>query len=151
MSTSSPDPRTDSPADEPSGRHQTARAVTELRLVITAEDHDAAVAFFRDALGLPQLADFSGAQGRVLLLDAGRATIEIADPAQAEYIDRVEVGRRVAGPLRVALQVPDAEAATRRLAAAGAEVLAEPTRTPWGSLNARLEGPGVQLTLFEGD
>lgn len=119
--------------------------------MITAEDHDAAVAFYRDTLGLPQLADFSGAQGRVLLLDAGRATIEIADPAQAEYIDRVEVGRRVAGPLRVALRVPDAAAATRRLAAAGAEVLAEPTRTPWGSLNARLEGPAVQLTLFEGD
>jgi predicted enzyme related to lactoylglutathione lyase len=147
MSSSSPDPRTATPADEP----PTARAVTELRLVITAEDHDAAVAFYRDALGLPQLADFSGAQGRVLLLDAGRATIEIADPAQAEYIDRVEVGRRVAGAVRVALQVPDAAAATRRLAAAGAEVLAEPTRTPWGSLNARLEGPAVQLTLFEGD
>jgi predicted enzyme related to lactoylglutathione lyase len=157
MSASSSDPRT-APADEPARPHpaaravtEAARAVTELRLVITAEDHDAAVAFYRDTLGLPQLADFSGAQGRVLLLDAGRATIEIADPAQADYIDRVEVGRRVAGPVRVALQVPDAAAATRRLAAAGAEVLAEPTRTPWGSLNARLEGPAVQLTLFEGD
>lgn len=151
MSASSPDPQTAAPADEPARPHQPARAVTELRLVITAEDHDAAVAFYRDALGLPQLADFSGAQGRVLLLDAGRATIEIADPAQADYIDRVEVGRRVAGPVRVALQVPDAAAATRRLAAAGAEVLAEPTRTPWGSLNARIEGPAIQLTLFEGD
>jgi predicted enzyme related to lactoylglutathione lyase len=151
MSASSSDPRTTAPADEPTRPQPAARAVTELRLVITAEDHDAAVAFYRDTLGLPQLADFSGAQGRVLLLDAGRATIEIADAAQADYIDRVEVGRRVAGPVRVALQVPDAAAATRRLAAAGADVLAEPTRTPWGSLNARLEGPAVQLTLFEGD
>lgn len=125
--------------------------VTELRLVITADDHDAAVAFFRDALGLPQIADFSGDDGRVVLLAAGRATVEIADQAQAEHIDRVEVGRRVAGPLRVALQVPDAAAATRRLADAGAEVIAVPTRTPWGSLNARLTAPtGIQLTLFEG-
>jgi hypothetical protein len=29
-------------------------------------------------------------------------------------------------------------------------VLAEPVRTPWDSLNARLEGPaGLQLTLFQ--
>jgi len=28
-------------------------------------------------------------------------------------------------------------------------VIAEPTRTPWNSLNARLETPGgIQLTLF---
>jgi len=125
--------------------------VTELRLVITADDHDAAIAFFRDALGMPQIADFPGDDGRVVLLAAGRATIEITDQAQAEHIDRVEVGRRVAGQLRVALQVPDAAAATRRLADAGAEVVAVPTRTPWGSLNARLVGPtGIQLTVFEG-
>ena len=38
---------------------------------------------------------------------------------------------------------------TGALAAAGARVIAEPTRTPWNSLNARLEGPaGLQLTLF---
>jgi uncharacterized glyoxalase superfamily protein PhnB len=37
-----------------------------------------------------------------------------------------------------------------RLVAGGAELLAPPTRTPWGSLNARLEGPaGLQLTLFQ--
>jgi hypothetical protein len=37
----------------------------------------------------------------------------------------------------------------RALEAAGATVLAEPTRTPWNSLNARLQGPaGLQLTFF---
>jgi lactoylglutathione lyase len=36
------------------------------------------------------------------------------------------------------------------LTAAGAGVLAAPTRTPWNSLNARLSAPaGLQLTLFE--
>jgi len=44
----------------------------------------------------------------------------------------------------------DEGAATRTLAEAGATVLAEPTRTPWNSLNARLDAPGdLQLTLFE--
>ena len=125
-------------------------AVKQLRLVVTAEDYDAAVAFYRDALGLPLSEAYASEDGRVTILDAGRATLEIADPAQADFIDRVEVGRRVAGHIRVALEVPDAAEATRRLATAGAEVLAEPTRTPWHSLNARLEAPaGLQLTLFE--
>jgi lactoylglutathione lyase len=123
--------------------------VQELRLVVTAEDYDAALAFYRDALGMPELAAYQAEGGHVTILDAGRATLEITDPTHAAYIDRVEVGRRVAGHIRVALGVPDSSAATERLRAAGAEVLAEPTPTPWGSLNARLQAPaGLQLTLF---
>jgi predicted enzyme related to lactoylglutathione lyase len=125
-------------------------SVRELRLVVTVEDHDQAVRFYRDVLGLPQLADFSSAEGDVVLLDAGRATVEVVDGRQAEFIDRVEVGRRVAGHIRVALEVADAAATTATLSEAGAAVLAEPVRTPWNSLNARLTAPdGLQLTLFE--
>ena len=61
----------------------------------------------------------------------------------------MEVGRRVAGHIRVAFEVDDSAATAEQLAAAGAKVLAGPTGTPWSSLNARLEGPaGLQLTLF---
>jgi lactoylglutathione lyase len=124
--------------------------VHELRLVVTAEDWDAAVHFYRVELGLRQAADFSSPDGRVILLEAGRATIELVDADQAAFIDRVEVGRRVAGHIRVALEVDDAAAMTDRLAAAGAEVLAAPVETPWRSLNARLAAPaGLQLTLFQ--
>jgi predicted enzyme related to lactoylglutathione lyase len=125
--------------------------VTELRLVLTVDDYDAALAFYRDALGLVQQAAYAAPNGgRVTLLAAGRATLELADAAQAEFIDEVEVGRRVAGTVRVAFQVPDSAAATERLSAAGADVIAAPTRTPWDSLNARLTAPdGLQLTLFE--
>ncbi|WP_432056315.1 VOC family protein [Streptomyces sp. bgisy022] len=124
-------------------------AVRELRLVVTAADYDAALHFYRDVLGLTEREAFSSPDGRVTILDAGRATLELADPRQADFIDEVEVGRRVAGPLRVAFQVDDSTATTARLAAAGAEVIAEPTRTPWNSLNSRLEAPGdLQLTLF---
>ncbi|GAA0383889.1 VOC family protein [Microbispora corallina] len=127
----------------------TDHPVTELRLVVTADDYEEALRFYRDVLGLSERAAFSGPDGRVTILDAGRATLEIADPAHAAFVDRVEVGRRVAGHVRVAFEVPDSAEATRRLAGAGAEVIAEPTRTPWNSLNARLEGPaGLQLTLF---
>lgn len=123
--------------------------VRELRLVVTAADYDEALRFYRDVLGLPERAAFSSPDGRVTILEAGRATLELTDPNHAEFIDEVEVGRRVAGHVRVAFQVDDSTVATARLAAAGAEVLAEPTRTPWNSLNSRLEAPGaLQLTLF---
>jgi lactoylglutathione lyase len=126
--------------------------VTELRLVVTASDYDSALRFYRDVLGLPERAAYSSPGGRVTILEAGRATLELADPPHAAYIDEVEVGRRVAGPIRVAFAVPDSAATTRTLAEAGAAVIAEPTRTPWASLNSRLDGPaGLQLTLFTDD
>ena len=124
--------------------------VLEMRLVVTAPDYEAALSFYRDVLGMPELGAFSSPGGRVTILDAGRATLELADPPHAAYVDEVEVGRRVAGHIRVALQVPDAATATDRAVAAGAELIAPPTETPWRSLNARLNGPaGLQLTLFE--
>ena len=125
--------------------------IRQLRLVVTADDYEEAVAFYRDVLGMPELAVWSSPDGgRVILLDAGRATLEITDPKNAAFIDEVEVGRRVAGHVRVGLEVEDSHAMTRAAVEAGAELVAEPTETPWGSLNARLEGPGgLQLTLFE--
>ncbi|MFI6602223.1 VOC family protein [Nonomuraea sp. NPDC050536] len=125
--------------------------VRELRLVVTAEDYEQALAFYRDALGMPERGAFSSPDGgRVTILEAGRATLEITDPRHAAYIDEVEVGRRVAGHIRVAFEVDDSTVTTDRLEEAGATVVAPPTRTPWNSLNSRLEGPaGLQLTLFQ--
>jgi lactoylglutathione lyase len=131
---------------------QAEPTVTEMRLVVTTDDYDDALGFYRDVLGLPQIAVFDSPAGRVTLLGAGRATLELTDTANAGYVDAVEVGRRVAGPIRVAFAVSDTDVMTRRLAATGATVLAAPTRTPWGTLNARLEAPaGLQLTLFSGE
>jgi lactoylglutathione lyase len=99
--------------------------------------------------GAPGWAVFASPGGRVTILEAGRATLELTDPVHAEFIDQVEVGRRLAGHIRVAFQVDDAEAATSKAANRGAELIAPPTRTPWNSLNARLAAPaGLQLTLF---
>lgn len=123
--------------------------VRELRLVVTAEDYDEALRFYRDVLGMPERAAFSSDGGRVTILEAGAATLEITDPPHAAFIDEVEVGERVAGHIRVALQVDDSREDTARLAEEGAQVLAEPRRTPWNSLNSRLDAPGdLQLTLF---
>ena len=124
--------------------------VRELRLVVTAADFTEALHFYRDVLGLRERAAYSSEDGRVVILEAGQATLELTDPSHAAYIDEVEVGRRVAGHMRVAFEVDDAQATMTALAAAGAGVIAAPTRTPWNSLNARLDAPGgLQLTLFQ--
>jgi len=123
--------------------------VAELRLALTVADLDAALAFWRDALGLPEEAVFEQAGGRVVVLGAGHATIELLDEGQAAYVDSLEVGERVAPPVRVALQVTDSAGAARRLTEAGARVLGGPVTTPWNDTNVRLDSPdGVQLTLF---
>jgi lactoylglutathione lyase len=123
--------------------------VKELRLVVTTDDYDEALRFYRDVLGLRERAAYASSGGRVVILEAGNATLELTDPPHAAFIDEVEVGRRVAGRIRVAFEVDDSRAVASELAAAGATVIAEPTVTPWNSLNARLEAPaGLQLTLF---
>jgi catechol 2,3-dioxygenase-like lactoylglutathione lyase family enzyme len=113
------------------------------------QDFDQALAFYRDALGLEQIADWSSGAGRVVALDAGRATLELFDDAQAETVDAVEAGRRVSGTVRLAAKVTDSEDMARRLVAAGAAQVAPPVMTPWGDRNARVRAPdGMQLTLF---
>ena len=126
-----------------------ADGVRELRLCVTAVDYDEALRFYRDVLGLPVREAYESPDGRVTIMEAGRATLEIADPRHAEFID----GSRSAGAspdtCRVAFEVTDSAATTELLVDAGARLVAPPTETPWRSLNARLEAPaGLQLTLF---
>jgi len=121
----------------------------ELRVALTVADFDIAVGFYRDALGLEQLADWSSDEGRVVLLDAGSATLELFDERQAETVDRIEAGRRGSGPVRLAIGVEDSEAVAKRLLEAGAELVASPVTPPWGGRNVRVRTPdGMQLTLF---
>ncbi len=126
-------------------------AVLQLRLVVETDDFEEAVAFYRDALGLDE--EFyveSDGDARVMALQAGRATLEIVNPAQRRLIDQLEVGREVSRSIRVAFEVTDATSATERLVNGGAELIASPVETPWRSLNSRLEAPaGLQITLFE--
>jgi uncharacterized glyoxalase superfamily protein PhnB len=122
-----------------------------MRLVVEAADYDEAVHFYRDVLGGEQELQVHGADGeRVTIIDVGRATLELSTPEQVDMIDRVEVGRRVSPRLRVAFEVADVEQVTDRLVDAGAALVAPPTRTPWDSVNSRVEAPGgLQITVFE--
>ena len=128
-----------------------SRRVLQLRVVVEAADFDEALTFYRDVLGLAEEAAFEGeGDARVVILDAGRATLELANSAQVAMIDEVEVGRRVSPHIRIAFEVADTDEATADLERAGAELIAPPVVTPWQSLNARLQAPaGLQITLFE--
>jgi uncharacterized glyoxalase superfamily protein PhnB len=129
--------------------------VTQLRLIVETDDFEAALAFYRDALGLPEKEAFEGEGGaRVSILTVPLATLELANRAQVRLIDDVEVGRPSSRPyplsIRVAFEVADTAAMTQRLESAGATVVAPPTETPWRSLNSRLDAPGgLQITAFQ--
>ena len=129
--------------------------VSQLRLVLETDDLDAALAFYRDVVGLAEREAYSEEDGaRVHILEIPSATLELANPQQVRFIDRVEVGSAVAHryPLtvRIAFEVPDAAAAAEEWRAGGAVTVSPPTVTPWRSLNARMEAPGgMQITAFQ--
>jgi lactoylglutathione lyase len=129
----------------------TVDRVLQMRLVVEAADYEQAVAFYRDVLGVrEELVVESDGGAKVTILDVGRATLELSNPAQVAMIDEVEVGRRVSPRLRVAFEVNDAERVTNDLVEGGAMLIAAPTLTPWQSLNSRLSAPAdLQITLFE--
>lgn len=119
--------------------------------MVEAEDFDAALSFYRDVLGLPERAAFKGdGDARVAILDAGRATLELSNPAQVKMIDAVEADGRPSARIRVAFEVDDSKGVTDELTAAGAELIAGPRETPWRSLNSRLHAPAdLEVTLFQ--
>jgi methylmalonyl-CoA/ethylmalonyl-CoA epimerase len=122
----------------------------ELRVAITSHDYERLVRFYCQGLGLEPGQLWSNDGGQAMILNLGRATLELFDETQAQVIDRIEAGQRLSGPIRLALQVPDLEAAMERLLAHGATLVHPPVVTPWGDYNVRLQDPdGMQVTLFQ--
>ena len=77
--------------------------------------------FYRDELGLVEEEQYDADGGaRVMILDAGRATLELSNPAQIDYIDTVETGRTgVSATTGWPSRWTTAAAVTDRLTAAG--------------------------------
>ncbi|MFI5272913.1 MAG: SDR family NAD(P)-dependent oxidoreductase [Ktedonobacterales bacterium] len=128
--------------------------IRELRVALTVEDFERALRLYRDGFGLEVVKEWRSPEGRGVVLAAGRGTLELLDRADAAYTDQVEAGRRVAGPVRLALEVADVRASATRLLAHGAQAVRGPVPTTWGDLNQRLLAPepapdGMQLSLFQ--
>ena len=124
--------------------------ILELRVALTTKEYEKITEIYCAGLGLEPLQIWNNGQGRALVLDMGKATLEIFDEAQAETIDQIETGHRISGQIRFAFQVPNLKIAIERLLAHGAVLVHPPVLTPWGDYNARLQDPdGMQITLFQ--
>jgi predicted enzyme related to lactoylglutathione lyase len=131
-------------------QQNTKPPVIELRVALTTEAYERLASFYLDGLGLEPAQVWLEDQGRALALDMGKATLEVFDEKQAQTVDQLEVGHRVSGPVRFALQVPDLESVVERLLAHGATLVHPPVVTPWGDRNVCLQDPdGMQITLFQ--
>ena len=126
-------------------------AVREVRIVLTVENFEQTVQFYRDRLGLAVVEEWERPEGRGVILSLGpQTTLELFDGSQADCVDQVEVGQRVSGAVRLALSVPDAAAVTAVFEQAGARVLSPVKPMPWGDRNARVQTPdGMQITLYQ--
>lgn len=124
--------------------------IIELRVALTTSDFERLIEFYCAGLGIEPENFWNNNGGRALILNMGHATLEIFDETQAQAIDQIEVGQRISGLVRFALQVPDLKAAMERLLAHGATLVHPPIMTPWGDYNVRFQDPdGTQVTLFQ--
>ncbi len=124
--------------------------IREFRIALTVDEFDQAVRFYRDALGLELCQSWDDTDGRGVILELPRATLEILDRPQADAVDRIETGRVIPGNVRLAVQVDDLETATTALEQAGAKPMHASVHTPWNHHNQRVMTPdGRQMTLFQ--
>ena len=116
--------------------------MTRLWLPFTVADLPAAVAFYRDRLGLPVVDDWSrdgardGSEGVVLA--AGPAFVELVSPASGD------------GPL-LAFEVTDVDAALARLRPTADEVVAPPHHYPRGHYGFEVRGPAGATVMVWGE
>src|SRR3954451_17561531 len=100
--------------------------VKELRIILTVNNLDEVIRFYREALGLEVSKEWHEPTGNGVILDAGRASLELIDNKHAGKIDELEVGKRMAGPVRIALNIGDKiEEIGKTLETSGAIKLAE--------------------------
>ena len=75
----------------------TNHPILELRVALTTGDYERSVKFYCDGLGLEPASIWNNDGGRALILDMGKATLELFDEKQAEVIDQLEAGGALAG------------------------------------------------------
>jgi catechol 2,3-dioxygenase-like lactoylglutathione lyase family enzyme len=126
------------------------KPVLELRVALTTRDYERLTQFYCDGLGLTPAQLWTSETDKALILELGRATLEIFDQPHADIVDTLEAGRPTGERVRFALEVPDLKTAMDRLVANGATIVHPPVITPWNHHNVRLQDPDrMQITLFQ--
>lgn len=124
--------------------------VKELRVILTVNNLDELIKFYRDTAGMTTSKEWHEDTGNGIILEAGKASLELIDEKNAAKIDEIEVGKRVAGAVRLAINVgEDIESAAAILVKGGATSLADIKQAPWSKVMRLQDQSGMQLTLFE--
>ncbi len=128
--------------------------ISELRLVIEAQDWDAAVEFYRDALGLPLREGYANGDSAQIVLEAGSASIELVHPELPPADSGRDAPTDLAAPssprIRLVVRSDDARETAAALHRAGADVVGDPQLTSIGTVKARVVGPDhMPITVFQ--
>jgi catechol 2,3-dioxygenase-like lactoylglutathione lyase family enzyme len=122
---------------------------------IPVDDHDKAVAFYQDVLGLQVRTDFGqGALRWVTVGPAGQPEVQIvlepaAKPGAAEPDQQAIAGLMSKGLIgRVDFTADDVDGLFQRVQAAGAEVIQEPTDQHYGARDCAFRDPAGNQVRF---
>ena len=124
-------------------------------IAIAVHDLEAALAFYRDALGLAvtERREVPGEGVEIAFLPAGEGELELLQPLNEASSVAQFLERRGEGLHHVCLAVQDVEAAMERLRAAGARLLSEEPRVNVHGTRYVFVHPksahGVLLELYE--
>jgi Uncharacterized protein conserved in bacteria len=128
--------------------------LTVCTMFIPVDDPDAALAFYRDALGLEVRADVASEGFRWVTVGAPGQDVDIVlsqphggrSPADGDALQAL-VSK---GALQAAIFRADDLAATfERLRASGVEVLQEPTDQPWGVRDCAVRDPSGNMVRIQ--
>ena len=125
--------------------------VSRAGAIIAVADFEASLAFYRDRLGLdvaatyddPPYATLTAAGARISLAEQGHPADDRPGVAMATPADRSRAD------VLLVLEVADAAAVHRQLAAEGVPFLAEPYAPPWGGLRFFCLDPDGYLVEIE--
>jgi uncharacterized glyoxalase superfamily protein PhnB len=125
--------------------------VKELRIILTVENLNEIIQFYRDVAGLQVSKEWHDeTTGNGIILEAGKASLELIDNKDAASIDEIEVGKRIAGPVRLALNIGENIVdVSEKFIAGGAVALADIKQAPWSKVQRLQDPSGMQFTLFE--
>ncbi|MFF4344162.1 VOC family protein [Kitasatospora sp. NPDC001540] len=123
---------------------------------IAVDDHDAALGFYRDALGLEVRNDvaFEGMRW-VTLGSAAQPEVEVvleppvADPGATDADRQAAAELLAKGLLRaVNFRTPDCDTTFEKIRATGADVLQEPMDQPYGVRDCAFRDPAGNMVRF---
>jgi methylmalonyl-CoA/ethylmalonyl-CoA epimerase len=110
------------------GDHTTIRKPRIAHIGVAVESLAATVPFFRDILGMPEVAMADSDGARIAAVQSGESLIEFLEPAGSEGPIARYIGRRGAGIHHICIAVPDLDAALENCRKSGVVLIDEQPR-----------------------